>query len=353
MKSKIVTFFVLIVSALLVSGCGGSEGNEGNEGEVALELQYFLDEGKYGSVISLLEGKAQTKNQKIALGAAYIGRAGFSISKIIEVIASSANDTNGSATSTLISNLSSKGSATALSDLTSGKRYYNEVVSAELCADENQTKTIPQTDLCFFSGLASMARLATTMGYLGNIESVFEQDGTEDIKMKASTCAMRYAFEDENLSDDCDITSDGNVTFVQSNTTYEAISVNSAFEDGTYDYLITYDTVRSSVVTSGYCRLNDFSTRTDILTRTVARASGYYVCPLKETVESEELTVNNLIVDALNGDLDAVGAMSSSSQEDIDQLRADILEANGRNITDENTTITAEDVAKYLDLQNQ
>jgi len=108
--------------ALMMSGCGDSEG------ESRLETQQMLDAGNYAGVIAKLEETASSQDDYIALGAAYMGKAGLSLTNIINSMVSST--TNGdSAFASFVTGISSSSSVSALPDLNKAVEYYTNVVA--------------------------------------------------------------------------------------------------------------------------------------------------------------------------------------------------------------------------------
>jgi len=326
----------LITAAILFSGCGDSEG------ESRLETQQMLDSADYDGVIAKLSSASLTAEDNLALGAAYMGRAGLSLADLINVVGDSGNNGSNDAFGSFIGSVAdaTAGNGSALSDITNATKHYTNVIGT-LCGDDNAFLSDSQKDVCIYKGLSQTMGAATAMNYIAeDIGSVFESDN-EDNKLATSTCAMKYAISNGNDEGECAITSLGNITFANGKT-YEEIEVNSNGE--TYNYLLTQTTPRSTAVTNGYCSNTDFTTRTDTPTE------GYYVCPVQEDGNAEEITTGTVIADALNNGVDSIGvAADEEMQADIQEFKAEVLASSGKN---ENDTITEEDVVNYLNENN-
>ncbi len=339
----------LVIATLLLSACGDAN----SEGEDALVTQQLLDQGEFQQVISRVEPTANTNEDYLTLAAAYMGKAGFSLSQIIGIVATSATATGGNEFSSFIDNASNNSTPTALADLETAVIYYKKVVQ-DKCLDNNATLGAAEADLCLYVGLANVSSTAVTFGYISDDVTVLSDNtGKVDDKLTASTCALEYAFNDGNMSNaGCNASAESNVTFTESNRTYS--DINITVNAKVFEYLITAPNtttgVRSTALTNGKCTLTSFATRVDDSNET-----GYYPCPLNESsdVNKTDITTDEILVNALNEGLDSIGAsVSTDVQSDIDKFKEEILVANGRNITDANTTITTADIIAYLNANN-
>jgi len=340
MIKKILVTSLLGLS-LVLTGCGSSD----SEGESRLETQQMLDNGQYTAVIAKLESTASTTSDYLSLASAYMGKAGFSLSSIIGIVVTSAESGEGSTFASFIENAQDTSNSQSLIDLDTAVVYYQKVLN-ERCLDKNATLSAAESDLCLYVGLSKVSQTAVAMSYITDDVNVLNDDNGSDDKLTASLCAMQYAF-DNTQDAGCSFSSEANVTFIQSGKTYG--DINITVNSQTFEYLITGDAnPKSTVLTNGLCTLSDFSTRVDDINDT-----AYHVCPIDETNTSNETTTEEILVNALNEGTDTIGAaVSDDVSADVDQFKLDVLAANGRE-NDSNTTITIEDIIKYLDDNNK
>ncbi|SFV62789.1 hypothetical protein MNB_SM-4-1812 [hydrothermal vent metagenome] len=340
-KKMVITF--LLGMTLIISGCGSSDG----EGESALETQQLLDNGEFTAVISKLEGSANSTSDYLSLAAAYMGKAGFSLSSIIGIVVSSAESGEDSTFASFIENSKETSNIGSLADLKIAVGYYEKVVSKN-CTDVNATFSGAEEDLCLYIGLSKVSQTAVAIGYITDNVDVLNDKNASDPKLTASLCAIQYSLDgNTSVSPLCTFSAEQNLTFVQSTKTYASIDVTV---DGnvTFEYLISGQTnPRSTVLTSGFCTLDSFATRVGEINDIT-----YYVCPVDETNTTDETTSVSILVDALNDGVDSVGAVVSDDvQADIDQFKQEIIDT--RTDGDTSSTISIEDILKYLEDNNK
>lgn len=340
MVKKVITSS-LVATMLLLSACG-----DDSEGESRLETQQMLDDEDYEGVISKLSSSATTDDEHIALGAAYMGKAGLSLSNIVGALAEDSQ--SGGEFAGFIKSIKKTSSSTALSDLDVAINYYQKVVQ-NACISNAQNLSDSQKDICLFIGLASTSSAAVTIDLIaGDIEK-FGSD-TKDNKLTASTCAMQYAF-DRNATE-CSVTPESNVTFSASNKTYTPllVTVNSDTDTPKNNYRYLMNDANRTVLTNGFCTNSDFTTRIETY------SGGLYACPINETNTSKELTTAGVLVDVLNNGIGAVSSASSEdTQESVDEFKCEILGGsyNGNSCTENlNADVEEPDVIEYLNTNN-
>lgn len=334
----------LLGLTLVMSGCGDTEGEE------RLEIQQMLDNQDYAGVISKLESSASTQDEYISLGAAYMGKAGLSLTNIITSMVTSEGD-SGSTFSGFVTAVKSSSTNSALPDLKKAISNYYKVVGRECLQPE--TLNSSQKDICLYIGLASTSSAAVTVDLITGDISKFGDNGNSDDKLTASTCALQYGFEDRNASNvdaNCSISKGSDVVFTALNKTYTDLNVTVNGE--TYYYLL--NDLNQTVLTKDYCTATDFSTRTGSY---VVSTPSYYACPINETAASEELTTAGVLVDILNDGIGAIGgAVSDDMQGDIDEFKCEIIGGSYDENSDCNKSIDAnvseEDIINYLKNQN-
>ncbi|MEA2073908.1 MAG: hypothetical protein U9O86_10015, partial [Campylobacterota bacterium] len=221
------------------------------------------------------------------------------------------------------------------------------------CLDTNATLSGAEADLCLYVGLSKVSQTAVAISYIADDVQVLSDNNGSDSKLTASTCAMQYAF-DGTQNTECTFGAESNVTFDGSGKTYGDINVT--VDEDTFEYLISGSVnPRSTVLTNGICTLESFASRVDDENASGYDSSAtYHVCPIDETNATVETTTEEILVDALNNGTDSIGAaVSDEVNEDIQEFKNEVLTANGRSINDDNTTITMEDIIKYLNKNNQ
>jgi len=337
-KKMVITF--LLGMTLIISGCGSSDG----EGESALGTQQLLDNGEFTAVISKLEASANSTSDYLSLAAAYMGKAGFSLSSIIGIVVTSVEAEGDSTFANLIENSKNTSNTQSLTDLKKAVDYYKEVVF-DKCLTENTTLSGAESDLCLYVGLSKVFQTSVAMSYIMDDVSVLNDTNASDPKLTASICAMEYAFSGSVTNTACTLSAESNVTFIQSTKTYGDINITV---DGntTFEYLISGAAIpRSTVLTSGFCTLDSFATRVNDINDT-----SYHVCPIDETNTTDETTSEQILVNALNDGVSSVGAaVSDDVQADIENFKNEILAANGKAA---GSDISIDDMLKYLSDNN-
>jgi hypothetical protein len=330
----------LVVSSLIFSGCGGN-----SEGEDALATQQMLDNGDFIGVIAKLESRASSPSDYLTLAAAYMGKAGFSISSIIGTVAASADSTDSSAFSKYIESSKNKSNSKSLNDLDTAVSWYQKVISQK-CSNKDANLTGAESDICLYVGLSKVSQTAVAIGYIADDVSVLTDGNTQtDNKLTASTCAMQYA--NGSLDPKCTaVIKDNNLTFTN-HRSYEEVTFTVNGE--AFDSLITFATPKSTAITNGFCKI-DFSGQVS----TNPNDPAFHVCPVNQSSDpvAKDMTTEEIIVKALNEGTDSVGvAVSDDVKKDIDKFKQDLIKL--RTPADANTTIVVQDVINYLNDKNQ
>jgi hypothetical protein len=345
MKKILATSLIGLV--LIVSGCGETEGED------RLAIQQMLDSGDYSGVISALEPIASTDDDFIALGAAYMGRAGLSLSNIVTAMVTSVDENEGdSAFAGFVTGIATTSTSTALPDLGKSVDYYEKVVESACSSSDTEDLSNTQRDICLYIGLASTGSAAVTIDLIaGDIESFGDSNSSDD-KLTASICAIQYGADnrsDANVDASCSISEGDDVNFTTIGKVYTDLNVTVNGE--TYYYLL--NDLNETLLTSDYCTATDFSTRTATYIDTTP---AYYACPINETNTMDELTTAGILVDVLNSGVDAIGsAASEETQGDIDEFKCEILGGTYDNESCDvslDTNVTSDDIIDYLNNQN-
>lgn len=348
----------LVAVAFVLTGCG-----EESEGVDKLETQQMLDNGDFTGVISKVEPTASTDSDYLALGAAYMGKAGLALPDLIDIILNS-DDTGDDAFVTFINQVDTKKSSSALNDLEKSSGYYKKIVQ-EKCSVADANLTDSQKDICLFMGLSQTMKVATAIGYLADDISALT-DNTSDAKLTASLCAMKYAIDGRSDTNVTCAVIDNNesITFLDSNRTYSPIRI---LENGeTFEFLVTDK--NSTAITSSFCSTESFSTRIPLEQNVTFGTlyndynASYHACPVNETLlvtgdaaSEADITTADVIVNALNEGVDSIGvAASEDMQQSIDEFKCEVLGGtyNYSCSVSLDSPVTEQQVINYLDTNN-
>jgi len=346
----------LIVATLIFSGCSSD-----SEGESRLETQYMLDKGDFAGVISKLEDRASSNEEYLALASAYMGNAGLSLADLIRTVNDS-TDTEGDAFASFINGIESSISdaPSPLADLQKATKAYKEVLEGRCAAASLNPELIlsdTQKDVCLFMGLSQTLKAATAVTYIANDVSMMVEEGEIDNNLKASACAIEYVFN--GSSSNCTVVEKDPITFIQSQKTYDRVTVHTNGES--FEYLISSNSISNMmevVMTDGFCSLEDFSTRVEDKLDMSYDASSYYTCPINTDPDAEELTITNVLLDALNEATDAILAASGTNEDlkdSINEIKCDIFGGVYEEdicSVDINQNFTIEDIVEYINEQN-
>jgi hypothetical protein len=341
MLKKTVTSFSLAF-ALAFTGCGDSEG------EKRLEAQDALDSGNYESVISMLEpvSESTSSEEYNLLASAYMAKAGFTLGDIVQLMDAS-NDTGSDGFASFAASIANERTDSSLEDLNKAVNYYKDMLDDVSCSDTNLTST--EKDVCFFIGLSSTVKTATTLSYLGDLTNFGSDSLDEDYELAASACAMQYAYDQVGSADCAYTMGDLNVTF-DSNKSYDSfkVTVDDDLSGTEYFYLMTRDSatapIEQTIITDGYCGV-------DFTTCTTANNTDCFACPVNQDADAEELTVATILVDVLNDGLDAVIGAVGGSSGDTDSIAADIEEYK-QEVGGADGEVSVQEIIDYINAQN-
>jgi hypothetical protein len=282
------------------------------------------------------------------LAAAYMSRSGLSLDKVIQTICDSSNDSDSPFMAFIQSvDYATKGCSTALADVNKATDYHMLVIG-DKCENPNLLNDF-EKDVCLYKGLTQTMEAANTINYISSDSSITDEDEGVDNRLKASSCAMQYAFN--GVINDCSITEVDSVTFSQSNKKYDRIAVYTNGEE--FEYLLTQSSTKNTrelVVTNGFCTLTDFSSRDDISIST----EKYYACPITTNSSESDITTTNSLIDSLNEGTDTIIAVGENHLDlvnTINQFKEEIY-----TIDEDDTTkdlIDVNDMVTYLNTQNK
>ncbi|NPA52643.1 MAG: hypothetical protein GXO22_07085 [Aquificae bacterium] len=288
------------------------------------EVFKALDRGEYDTVIQLLEN--EDKYQKafsfqelnINLAAAYIGKAGYDISSIINDVLDS--DIEGDAFKVFSQAISKKASGSSLIYLNKAVEKYSKILDNVSCEDLDTLSQL-QKDACFLKGLVETAK-GTTSFVLVLEENPEQRTETIENWLNGVYICSEYDINGNNVPDDLEATAcaleyanTGNCYVYNSSLSFDDVEFNK--EGKIYSYtLLTIDInpdaqCQSSnpntfyklisdtdvVITDGYC---------DTAFESCTKPDGVSCFPCPVIDNDSHLTVGDTVVDAINNGIDAV-----------------------------------------------
>ncbi len=311
LKMRVRSALIILALPCLILSCGGYDSlglADKNSAEAKrYEILKALDEGNYDFVISALEadptygGVFTAEEGRLNLAAAYVGKAGFDVNGIVNVIIDSTRakttDKFSAFVKALATNIGAKGSLY----LSKASSKYAEIVS-----NCSSAVTDIQKDACFYKGIVDAATAATSMSVIvGDINSWFNPIGCQDVNQNrigddadVSACAIEYA-----VNGSC------------SDPTARAVSIRPVnFNDGTNTY--TFQLIKVTITSTGTCsnksdyRFIDTNNKTVVLTEGFCKTDftpctsldlnkGCYPCPVVDPQTRNVLDVTEAIANTL------------------------------------------------------
>ena len=334
----------LVAAAVLFSGCGNEDTT------CRIGVQQAIDQGRYNDAIADLQGQCATaftrSDLNMNLAAAYMGKSGYSVSDIADMLINS--DNNGSdAFASFISSVDKKKNPDSLPLLTKANNYFLYAIGQNPNSDASTFCTIENinnsndsrlTNACLYIGFNQTITAANTITYLtGNIDGLVESindSNSTPYDMRASLDALVWATTSSYTpKSDTNITAlDVNITNVP--FTHIAVEYDDNGSKETF-YRLAKSSVRdannTTVITDGYCDSDGNRTACEgienddgSINTNLTAASSCYACPVMLDANST-LSVADLLVNTLNGGSDTIAAVSGDA--DITNSIADFKEA--------------------------
>lgn len=352
-------------SLTLLTGCG----DESADSNCRFYIQQDLDNQNFDSAIARIESTSCQNtylddDYLIDLGYAFLGKSGYSQTKILAA-ALAEDDTSGTSTFTTFTNeIAELKNDDSFEYLKKAEEGFEEYLGNKCTSISDKTPS--EEGICLIQGIVDLTKAALAIDFLAGDLGV-EDSETLDL----SICALQYTLNyPATLPYDCgdaEVTVTEEVIFTIPNDDETAEIVTKTFEnititDGTYteNFLQTIPDVgiSSIVFTDGYCTTDfvDCGKGDDLVSD--IDGAVCYVCPSQN---AEDETVNDFVVDALNDGLDNVDDLidgivigdDTDLQESIEEFKEEIgnCDASGANAcTDDDFTL--EDIIDYLDSQN-
>ncbi len=353
----------LVATSVMFSGCGSSDTT------CRIDVQNAIDSGNYDKAISDLQGKCSTAFSKsdlsMNLAAAYMGKSGYSVNSIADMLINSGDDENSTAFTSFLDSVNTKKSPTSLPDLYSAENYFlkaiedgNQTTIDTLCTASliDSLDDSRRSNACFYIGLNETIKAANTITYLtGNIndlvDSIDTNTSTTPYDMRASLDALAWSMDTNYTSTEGNIIGkDVNI----SGASFAHVVVDySANGEGIFYRLaksITRDANNSTVVTDGYCDVNGSRDNCEgienddgSINMTTLNAANCYACPVIFDTNNTTLGIADLLVDSLNNGSSAIAAVANDPDitASIDDFKEEIT-------GDRNGTVTIEQIIDYL-----
>ncbi|SFV75368.1 hypothetical protein MNB_SM-3-388 [hydrothermal vent metagenome] len=352
MKIKLL-LSTLIGGIIIYSGCGESSYNPSNNSSTNQKIQQLLQNHQYVEVINTLHNKPLTNNDYTALGKAYMGLSGLDIQTVIQKIYAS-GDGNNSSLMTFINsaNYDKVRCDVPLSYLNKATQYFMKVIG-DRCTTAPQQLTNFEKNICVYKGLAQTMEAVTTLNYIKN----GDDNNTSDSKLRASTCAMQYAFNGSAI--ECSVLEKGFIHFQQNDRVYQSITVYPYGANREYEFLLKGTKYpKEVIVTHGYCATDDYTTRVDSKEDTSYKSS-YHVCPINlnediTTVNVDHFTTKDFIIDSFNKGTETILQTTTDTKlkQQIQDFRDDIYQTRTKT-TQKTQQIDEEDMVQYLKQQTK
>ena len=356
----------LVAAAVMFSGCGNDNTT------CRIDVQKAIDEGRYDSAISDLQGKCATaytqSDLDMNLAAAYMGKSGYSVSDIADMLINSGD--NGEAFTSFLTSVDAKKTGNSLPLLSKANGYFLNAIQAggnasaiKLCsrANLNAKNDSRLTNACLYIGFNETIKAANTITYLtGNVDtlvnSINDDSNTTPYDMRASLDALGWAVNSSykaasNASISAStVTFSGNHTFADVNVTYIDNGQTKVFYRLAKS--INRDTNNTTVITDGYCDINGSKENCqgmeDSATGEIIHPiAGCHACPVVMDTNNT-LSVAQLLVDTINNGTDTISAVAGDDDvaQSVKDFKQEIIDA--RTNGDTNSTITVNDIINYL-----
>jgi len=359
MYKKVISIS-LVAMAAMFTGCGN------DDAVCRIDVQKAIDKGQYDSAISDLNGRCAnaftSSDLNMNLAAAYMGKSGYSVSDIVDMLVSS-DDSNGDAFTAFLSSVDSKKNANSLPLLNKASQYFINAIAidgkrdaATLCSPERLSEDNPRvTNACLYIGFNQTLTTANTITYLTGdvdkvIDSINSDSNTTPYDMRASLDALAYVIDtaytprtDTTISGPSAVSIAG-ASFADVNVTYTDNGVSKVF------YRLAKNTTRdannTTLITDGYCDANGNRTVCEgienddgsIDTQNLA-AANCHACPVVVDINTGSgLSVAQLLVDSFNGGSDTIAAVSGDPDitSSIEDYKEEITGSRDGNVTIQN-----------------
>lgn len=351
----------LVAVAVMLTGCGNDATT------CRIDVQKAIDEGRYDDAIADMNGSCKTAFTKsdldMNLASAYMGKSGYSVSNIADMLINS-NDNSDNAFSSFITSVNNKKTenSNTLPLLNIASNYFKGAITdgnvtnaTNICNDPEKIKNNARaSNACLYIGFNDVIKSATTITYLTGdvnklVTSIDNDNNSTPYDMLANMDALGWAVtKDYNSSNDANITA----TSIKIKGHSFANLTVSYKDHGTFYRLaksMTQDINNSTVITDGYCDATGNKTAcakmiNDNTTGAIINPiDGCYACPISFDTNSTDTDVAQLLVNTLNGGSDTIAIVSNDQdiKDSIDDFKKNITGSSDGNVT-------VQDIMDYL-----
>ena len=351
----------LLSAGLLLVGCG--IGDKNSPEAKRYEIQKALDEGNYDKIINILisdptyGGAMSAEEGNMYLGAAYVGKAGFDVNGIVNVLVESGttkvqgNDTF----KQFVKSVSKNASREAPLYLSRASDLYEKAAGNISCKNIPAGASDMAKDACFYKGIVDVATAGTTIiDIVDDVDSWLNPQGCSDDANNngvgdggdASACAMEYAVNGNCTVPNAVPTSIKNpLTFTDSagnNYSYELIKIDvnptnppCTNPNSFYRLLELSNSGKVLAITKGACDTN-FNPCSPIDPN-----SNCYPCPV--VLDGQSLDVVDTVTTTLESSADVIDEFTSGNSDVNGAINDFLNEACGND-----NQCTQDEIANYL-----
>lgn len=344
---KLISTTALLLATLLTfTGC-----DQDTDDACVYGVQLDLDKGNYDSVVSELEnngtcnGAMDMTDSWLNLAAAYNGKAGLTVSKLLGAVIGS---DGGDPMLSFMTSFAASATPDGLLNLEKARNVYAYIDSN---CEGNETGIAGEA--CLFDGLSTVTQAVGSLTAIIGEETLAvltgsvvldstndaDSDGTAD-SLQITSCAILYGVNNNVDPTTCTgITVGASSTPTIGGTTYHQADFAMTANGISVFKLLTTATPGQLLTTNGGCQA-------DRTACTPVDGTTCYPCPV-ESIDGNDTTVTSGLLDVINnGDLDSLGALLPANDDGTDaNITADMLSSMDGN-TD--GTVTEAELAAYL-----
>ena len=326
-------------------------------------VQQELDSANYQSAIELLDDincqATYPQNEfYVDLGAAYLGKAGLTLPKVMSAMIEKSDDASSNQFATFIKEITNSASDTSLIDLANSRSAFTNYLDGQECKDLVDPSST-EDDVCLLTAFVDIVKTTIAVNSMtdGNINDWINDAEGNNPAMLRSTCALKYSYDHKYDSEftipymKCEegVSVDNSefVTFTASDNTtqdYNSLTVSYLGENG---YFLESEEVGSTIFTKGYCQI-DYAACDD------ASVQGCFACP--DNQGAEALILKEFVLDSLNNSFDNIETLITNvGSDNDDELKQAVnyfeheIKSNGcEQITEGEDCFSMDDVINYL-----
>lgn len=352
-----------VAAIMLLGGCGNQDAS------CRIDVQKDIDTGNFDAAVAKLEGSCKTayneSDRLYNLAAAYMGKAGYSVSDVIKVMVDANNNNANNSFTTFINDINKNRRSGSLDLLAQAKSYFLRSIDpsvanvqtlfTQYCESNNSTSGSRASNACFYVGFNDVIRTSVTVSQLTkDLNTTLAaidagNNGQVPLDMQVSVDALAWA-AGKSVQNGSTIMPQ-NVTTIKGQSYRPLVITNN----GETFYRLADDAApsatSSTILTDGYCSADGNKSactgieKSDgsIDTTKIAAGVTCYACPISVENNSSSGKVTDLLVEALNNGTDAI--LNIANDPDIAQSVKDFKkEVTGS----PDGNITVDQIINYL-----